>query len=320
MSTAPATPHALAPLRPASTPRQHAHAAQGDRYDVTARRRDGAIARTYGWDAAEPPRHVRTQGVALFRIRVAAQTALWPMLALCGHCGRVRCVGTSKRKTPTNHALAPPRSARHSAQPVMPLGLGVVAWWRCGASARTYRAGNVGAPRHGRTPGAALFRLWTGAKAASRPMLAICGRRGRVGCIGLSGHDPHPSRVSLEAGRINRMATRHVERVVVVGANARTYEQRMDRRMRRTKIRQGDALEVPSERRITIRTTTALTNTSLKGFCICSSCRRCGCRYKVTNRTARALALGLNACSPSSLGRGALPVVGRHPNYPTVHL
>jgi len=34
----------------------------------------------------------------------------------------------------------------------------------------------------------------------------------------------------------------------------------------------------------------------------------------------RPLALGLNACSPSSLGRGALPVVGRHPNYPTVHL
>ena len=47
------------------------------------------------------------------------------------------------------------------------------------------------------------------------------------------------------------------------GARARTYAQRMDRRMRRTKIRQGDALEVPSERRFTIRTTTALTNTIL---------------------------------------------------------
>ena len=34
----------------------------------------------------------------------------------------------------------------------------------------------------------------------------------------------------------------------------------------------------------------------------------------------RALALGLNACSPSSLGRGALPVVCRHPNYPAVLL
>ena len=33
---------------------------------------------------------------------------------------------------------------------------------------------------------------------------------------------------------------------ITVGASARTYEQRMDRRMRRTKIRQGDALEVPS--------------------------------------------------------------------------
>ena len=119
----------------------------------------------------------------------------------------------------------------------------------------------------------------------------------RVGCIGLSGHDPHPSRVNLEADQLDRMATRHVERVVVVGANARTYEQRMDRRMRRTKIRQGDALEVPSERRITIRTTTALTNTSLKGFCICSSCRRCGCRYKVTNRTTRA-GLGLKRLQP----------------------
>ena len=85
--------------------------------------------------------------------------------------------------------------------------------------------------------------------------------------------------------------------VVVVGANARTYEQRMDRRMRRTKIRQGDALEVPSERRITIRTTTALTNTSLKGFCICSSCRRCGCRYKVTNRSTPA-GLGLKRLQP----------------------
>ena len=35
----------------------------------------------------------------------------------------------------------------------------------------------------------------------------------RVGCIGLSGHDPHPSRVSLEAGQFGRMATWHVERV-----------------------------------------------------------------------------------------------------------
>ena len=45
----------VSPAPTSPTPRQHAHAAQGDRYDVTARRRDGAIARTYGWDAAEPP-------------------------------------------------------------------------------------------------------------------------------------------------------------------------------------------------------------------------------------------------------------------------
>ena len=163
---------------------------------------------------------------------------------------------------------------------------GVAAVRRCGGAelARELTAGTRLSPPSRKNTRAALFRLRTAAQTGLRRVLAICGRRGRVGCIGLSGHDPHPSRVSLEAGRINRMATRHVERVVVVGANARSYEQRMDRRMRRTKIRQGDALEVPSERRITIRTTTALTNTSLKGFCICSSCRRCGCRYKVTNR------------------------------------
>ena len=34
--------------------------------------------------------------------------------------------------------------------------------------------------------------------------------------------------------------------VVVVGANARTYAQRMDRRMAWTKIRRGDPFEVPS--------------------------------------------------------------------------
>ena len=122
---------------------------------------------------------------------------------------------------------------------------------------------------------------------------------------------PHPSRVSLEAGQIDRMATRHVERVVVVGANARTYEQRMDRRMRRTKIRQGDALEVPSERRITIRTTTALTNTSLRDFVFVVAAGAVVVGTKLQT-APRPLALGLNACSPSSLGRGALPVVGRH--------
>jgi len=53
---------------------------------------------------------------------------------------------------------------------------------------------NVEAPRHVSTPGVALFRLWTGAKAASRPMLAFRERDERVGCVGSSGH---PKRVSL---------------------------------------------------------------------------------------------------------------------------
>ena len=190
---------------------------------------------------------------------------------------------------------------------------------RCGASARTYGWDTVEPPCHAKT----LGRHYFGYVQPHRQGYGLCLRF--VDTVDASDaldrqETPHPSRVSLEADQLDRMATRHVERVVVVGANARSYEQRMDRRMRRTKIRQGDALEVPSERRITIRTTTALTNTSLKGFCICSSCRRCGCWYKVTNRTARALALGLNACSPSSLGRGALPVVCRHPNYPAVLL
>ena len=185
---------------------------------------------------------------------------------------------------------------------------------RCGASARTYGWDTVEPPVTSERRG----RHYFGYVQPHRQGYGLCLRF--VDTVDASDaldrqETPHPSRVSLEADQLDRMATRHVERVVVVGANARSYEQRMDRRMRRTKIRQGDALEVPSERRIIIRTTTALTNTSLKGFCICSSCRRCGCRYKVTNRTARALALGLNACgSPSSLGRFALPLFGRHPD------
>ncbi len=209
--------------------------------------------------------------------------------------------------------VSPPRSPRHTAQPVMPIGFVVVTWRRCGANARTYGLETLEPPSR-QNAGSGAISTMDRCTGGLRSVLAFCGHGGASDASDCQ-DTPHPSRVSLEADQLDRMATRHVERVVVVGANARTYEQRMDRRMRRTKIRQGDALEVPSERRITIRTTTALTNTSLKGFCICSSCRRCGCRYKVTNRTARALALGLNACgSPSSLGRGALPVFGRHPD------
>ena len=195
--------------------------------------------------------------------------------------------------------------------------------WRCGANAWTYRSGNVGAPV---TPERRERRYFDYGQ-VHRRCYARCLRF--VDAVDASDASDCPDTTPTRRALASKPAgstewqldtLNWLVGVVVVGANARTYEQRMDRRMRRTKIRQGDALEVPSERRITIRTTTALTNTSLKGFCICSSCRRCGCWYKVTNRTARALALGLNACSPSSLGRGALPVVGRHPNYPTVHL
>ena len=109
----------------------------------------------------------------------------------------------SKRETalsdsakPTPHALAP---IRQPANMLMPIKLIVVAWRRCGAIST-------------------MDRCTGGATLGACVLLTL-----RVGCIGLSGHDPHPSRVSLEADQLDRMATRHVERVVVVGANARTY-------------------------------------------------------------------------------------------------
>ena len=128
------------------------------------------------------------------------------------------------------------------------------------ASARTYGWDTVEPPSRQKT-GAALFRLRIAVQEGLRPVFALYEHSGRDRCVGLSGRKPHPSRVSLEAGQIDRMATWDGERV-------------------------GR-----------------------------------GCRYKVTNPIARALALGLSACgSPLSLGRGALPVVCRHPDQPTVHL
>lgn len=44
-------------------------------------------------------------------------------------------------------------------------------------------------------------------------MLALCGHGERIGCSGSSGHASHPSRVSLGVDHLDRMATRHVERV-----------------------------------------------------------------------------------------------------------
>ena len=84
------------------TPRQHA--AQDDQHDVTARRRR-ANAPTYGLGQARAPRHAITPGAAVFRLRIAAQAGLRPMLALCGHGGRARCVG-SPGHVPTRHASA----------------------------------------------------------------------------------------------------------------------------------------------------------------------------------------------------------------------
>lgn len=164
--------------------------------------------------------------------------------------------------SPTRHAFAPLRPPRHNARPVMPIGFVVVTWRRSRASARSVGLSTRLSPRRARTLG---WHYW-GYGQPHRRGYAQCSRFvDTVGALDAADcqDTPHPSRVSLEADQLDRMATRHVERVVVVGANARTYEQRMDRRMRRTKIRQGDALEVPSERQITIRTTTALTNTIL---------------------------------------------------------
>ncbi len=60
-----------------STPRQHAHVAQGDRHDVAAVRRCRASARTYGWDTLEPFITIKLGGRRYF--------------AMSGHAGRL-CV------------------------------------------------------------------------------------------------------------------------------------------------------------------------------------------------------------------------------------
>ena len=166
---------------------------------MTARRRYGAIARTYEQRTdRRAPSHARTPGVALFRLWTAAQE---------DHGQYLRCVGAmnaSDRQNAklTNHALAPARPARHSAQPVMPIGLGVVAWRRCGANARTYGCRNTGVPRHGRTPGAALFRPRIAGQTALRTVLAVRRHGERAGS---SKRKPHPSRDSPGTDRLDAL-------------------------------------------------------------------------------------------------------------------
>ena len=136
----------VSPAPTNSTPRQHAHAAQGDRHDVTMRRRHGAIAQTYDQRTdRRAPCHVRTSGAALYRLQIAAQAALRPVLAFRGRDERVR---SSKRKTHQSRVSPTPisstqRSARNADRfgrcgvaAVRRCGGAVVR--RCGASARTY--------------------------------------------------------------------------------------------------------------------------------------------------------------------------------------
>ena len=94
---------------------------------------------------------------------------------------------------PIRHALAPLHPTRHPANTLMPIGLVVVAWRRCGANARTYGCRSTGVPRHGRTPGAALFRPRIAGQTALRPVLAVRRHGERAGS---SKRKPHPSRVS----------------------------------------------------------------------------------------------------------------------------
>ena len=187
-----------------------------------------------GW-IVEAPRHVRTLGVALFRLWTTAEEDQ-------GQCLRfVDTVNASdapdrQDMPPTNHASAskptsstewqlgtlnglvevvvvvytdPPRvssaqttstqrPARHADS-----GRASVSWWRCGgvelARGLTRSGWTVEAPRSRQERRGWRYYgdIWTGAKAASRPMLAFRERDERVGCVGCVGSSGHPSRVSL---------------------------------------------------------------------------------------------------------------------------
>ena len=101
--------------------------------------------------------------------------------------------------------------------------------------------------------------------------------------------------------------------VVVAGANARTYDQRIDRWMFWTKIRRDDPFEGSSavlqfelQRHLQIHPLRDFV------FVVAAGAVVVGTKLQTA---PRALALGLRACSsPSSLGRVAFPLFGRHLN------
>ena len=101
---------------------------------------------------------------------------------------------------------------------------GVAAVRRCGASARTYGWDTVEPPCHARTPRAAVFRLRTAAQTGYGLCLRFVDTVDASDALDRQ-ETPHPSRVSLEADQLDRMATRHVERV---GRGCRGRGERVD--------------------------------------------------------------------------------------------
>jgi len=104
---------------------------------------------------------------------------------------------------PIRHALAPLHPTRHPANMLMPIGLVVVAWRRCGANARTYGCRSTGVPRHGRTPGAALFRP------------RIADRRRYARCLRFADTVNAPDRQNANLTRRALAPARHIDQPVM---------------------------------------------------------------------------------------------------------
>ena len=104
----------------------------------------------------------------------------------------------------------------------MPIGLGILTWWRFGAISRTYGWETFEPPVTQNAGRRHYFGFGHPHRRDHGQCLRFVGAVDATGASDSSGHDPHPSRVSLEAGRINRMATRHVE-LVGRGCRGRGY-------------------------------------------------------------------------------------------------
>ena len=148
----------------------------------------------------------------------------------------------------------------------------------------------------------------------------VCGRGGRVGCIGLSGHDPTrhasaskpTSSTEWQLGTLNGLSWSGLTRgLTSSGWTAGCVEPRYDKAMR-LRCRASAGLQFELQRHLQIHPLRDFV------FVVAAGAVVVGTRLQTPPRT---LALGLRACgSPASLGRVALPIFGRHPDQPTVHL